>query len=225
MNTTRTKGDAVNLAANALARTVLDAGATMTIRTGDTSATIGAVASDTKVDPLTDKPNERPRFIPPDEHFDEETGFLESRELEEIGAALVAHYPEFGFLVNADARIAFVWKRKGGKSSGHDVYGKCQKPSGLLKHYSACDYIVWIAADHVRESGWTNRQLEALIYHELKHAGYEIDEKTGEMKLTTIAHDAELFHDELKRYGAWNRQRERTGEVYAQIGLAATNTP
>ena len=41
----------------------------------------------------------------------------------------------------------------------------------------------------------------------------------SEMKLTMRGHDDELFWDDVRRYGNWNWQHEKTGKLYAQIEL------
>jgi hypothetical protein len=176
---------------------------------------------ESKPGPLTQHP-ERRAAVPWDTAFADDDDFMAAPELASIGNALVARYAEFGFLANT--KIEYRWKRKGGRSHGRDTYGKCVKTSGALRHFARCDYLIWVAADHVCESTWTELQLEALLYHELCHCGFEIDddEKSptyGEMRLTIRGHDDEVFLDELRRYGAWNSSRERAGEVYAQVRL------
>jgi hypothetical protein len=213
-------------AGNALARTVLDAGASMTIASGERSVTIGAKPAEETANPghVSDRPDERA-----DAPFDSRFGgrdYLKAPELEAIAEALIERYEEFSFLRRYGARVKCRWKRKGGKSKGRDTYGNTQKTSGLLDHFAECDFVIWIAADHVRESGWTNLQLEAQLYHELSHIGFTMDEDEnsatyGEITLAIRGHDDELFHDELKRYGAWNQQRRVTEQLYTQIALPA----
>jgi hypothetical protein len=112
--------------------------------------------------------------------------------------ALRRHFhDEFWFL--EEARVKLFWKEKGGSSGGSDTLGKCQKPSGLLRHYSDCDFIIWIAADHCRARGFTNWQILALLYHEMRHTNF--DNNTG--KLTLQGHQFEGFVDELERFGGW----------------------
>jgi hypothetical protein len=169
---------------------------------------------------LTEEPD-RKAATPLDGMFPDE-GFLPAPEIEAIARELIDAYPELGHIAQAD--VGYVWKRKGGRSKGRDVLGKCQAASGLLAHYSRCDFVVVISADHVRELAFTQRQLEALCYHELKHISYVIDddEKSptyGEMKLTLRGHDDERFVDEILRYGAWVGGMERVGEAYQQITL------
>jgi hypothetical protein len=134
--------------------------------------------------------------VPPVAEFDQEgTDFLPAPDIQRIAYALIAERPEFGFLT--DASLEFVWKRKGGANGGHAVLGKCQKPSGLLKHYSAADFVFTFSADHCRDMGLTAWQMEALIDHELRHA----HEEDG--TYSTVGHDYEGFTAELRHYGFW----------------------
>lgn len=214
----RTSQDAAGIAAGSLRRTLAAHGASMTIQTGERSATIGP---DGVSGHVTDTPHGRP-FVPPEAAFDDDD-FQRAPELERIVAALIAKWPELAFL--EDVSIACRWKKAGGKSSGKPVLARNQKPSGLLKHFANCEYIIWVAADHLREMGLSNYQLEACLYHELQHCGFEIidDEKSpryGETRYVIRAHDDEVFFDDLRRYGAWNHQHEGLETAFQQLALA-----
>ncbi|MGE3598794.1 MAG: putative metallopeptidase [Dehalococcoidia bacterium] len=170
---------------------------------------------------VTSNPTHRP-YVPPDESFPADDDYLASKELTTIGDALVARWPELQFL--EEVEVTYLWKRKGGKSKGKAVLGTCVKPAGLVKHFGQCQFVIWIAADHVRDMGLTNLQLEALVFHELNHCGWEIDENEssptfGETKYILKPHDDEVFWAELQRYGAWNEQRQVSARVYQQLAL------
>ena len=51
--------------------------------------------------------------------------------------------------------------------------GRCNRPSGLLRHFSHADFVIWFAANNCRDVAITRWQMEALIFHELKHAKME----------------------------------------------------
>lgn len=122
--------------------------------------------------------------------------FRHSTEIRDIARKLIKERESLKHLKHVD--IAYFWKREGGKSAGKATLGRCQKPSGLLKHYSEVSYIIWLAADWCRGFQLTNFQIEALIYHELLHT------KLDDGKLTMRPHDFEGFASELHFYGAWN---------------------
>lgn len=206
-------------AANGLADPVRQNGATVTIASGDKTASItpDAVSGEVGASPAG-----RP-YAPPDSSFGDDD-FQKAPELEKIGDGLRTRYEEFAILEKAD--IEFRWKRAGGKSHGKLTFGKCVKTSGALRHFARCDFLIWVAADHVREEGFTNLQLEALVYHQLKHIDLEVnDDETspdyGQETFILRGHDAELFLDDLRRYGAWRPSLERVGEEFKQLALAA----
>lgn len=172
---------------------------------------------------VSDKPNAR-AFVPFDGSFLGDDDFLKAPELQQIAEHLIATCGELDHLDGAPIR--YRWKRKGGKSNGADVHGKCTRMSGALRHFSGAEFLIWIAADHVREAGYTNLQLEALMFHELLHIELRVnDDETspdyGEERLVIRAHDAEVFLGELQRYGAWRSDHQALQEQYRQLSIAA----
>jgi hypothetical protein len=133
--------------------------------------------------------------VPREDEFDEETGeFIVSPELEKIGTELIAKYDELAHL--EAYRLIYLWKKTGGKSGGKLTLGKCQRPSGLLKHFSNTDFIIWLGADNTQQC--TEFQITALVFHELKHA--QIDEKGNPV---VVGHDFEGFAREVEIFGNW----------------------
>jgi hypothetical protein len=195
----------------------------ITLSSGDQTATLTADAVSGTVSP---NPHSRP-YVPPDESFADDDDFQKAPEIQTIGDALIVRWDELSHL--QDANIEYRWKRSGGKSHGNLTYGKCVKLSGLARHFAGSDFVVWVAADHLRESGWITYQLEALVYHELCHIAVEVNEDEtspdyGEEKLVIRGHDRELFVDELRRYGAWDQPLQRIGETYRQLAITAGAT-
>ena len=145
--------------------------------------------------------------VPEDSAFDLRDGdrvipveFLRSDELESIGQALIEKRESLAHL-REGAGIAYLWKREGGKKNGQSTFGQCRKPSGLLGYYAAVDFIIWLAADHCRASLFTHWQVEASLFHELKHTGMRM---TDEGLVWTIqGHDWEGFAEEIVFYGDW----------------------
>lgn len=119
--------------------------------------------------------------------------FLEADELGQIGQALIESRPVFASL--ADAKVIYLWKRKATEKPRR-LLGKCQRPSGLLRHFSNADFVVWLAANNCQ--GFTAWQVEALVFHELKHARMDEDAVP-----VLVPHDWEGFVEEIERYGLW----------------------
>lgn len=145
------------------------------------------------IDPETREPIE---FDPEDAEEDDElpiaidTDFLHAPQLETIGQALIDELPEFRLL--KFVRIEYRWKRHGGKTNGRAKLGACQKLSGILRDTLEAQNLIWAAADHLRVREFTAWELEALVYHELCHAGEKLR-----------SHDFEGFGAEIVRYGTW----------------------
>jgi hypothetical protein len=145
--------------------------------------------------------------VPPASRFknaaDRTVTFIEAPDLEELADDLIGQWEELGHLVGSRMRV--LWKDKGTSKA----MGKCTKASGFWSMLTDLDFVVWIGAEDVRESFFTRRQVEALLYHELSHARY--DEDTGQPH--TVDHDAEIFYAELARYGVWARDLQRFGQL------------
>ena len=147
------------------------------------------------------------RLAPPGSIAFMSSEWVESEALEELARDLVAKWPELRFLDGFDIRV--LWKENGGDSRGRLTLGKCTKPSGLARYFALCDWVIWLAADHCRQMEFTDEQIEALLYHELKHCVLVgKDSKPG-----VRGHDYEVFADELNRYGFWNDGREALKRV------------
>lgn len=101
---------------------------------------------------MTEKTMTRVR-IPINAEFDEHgSDFLPAPDVQNLAFELIERWPEFEHLQSAD--LGFAWKQKGGESAGKPVFGKCSKPSGLLKFFSQRTFVIWLAADNCREWGF-----------------------------------------------------------------------
>lgn len=147
--------------------------------------------------------------VPKEHEFEqEESEFIVSPEIAVIGRTLIKNYDEDFHQINF-AEIGYFWKKKGGKTGGKNKSGQCQKPTGLLKHFSEMDFIVWLAADHCQFNNYY--QITALVFHELKHAGY--NPENGEYEIKT--HDFEGFNREVEIFGAWKRDTAAIQKAFA----------
>ncbi len=125
--------------------------------------------------------------------------WIESEALKELADELIGKWRELQFL--ADYEIRVLWKEEGGEAKSRQILGKCNKPGGYARYFALCDWVIWLAADHCRQGEFTDEQIEALLYHELKHCVLVgKDSKPG-----VRGHDYEVFADELNRYGFWNQ--------------------
>ncbi len=168
-----------------------------------------------------------PKIPAASEFEDRDADFLRAKDLEAMAVLLMDEYDDLAPL--RGLKIGFAWKRAGGGSNGTITLGKCVKASGLTRFYSDCDIVIWLAADHLRQMNEhptptaeegprlpaTWWQVEAVMYHELKHP--RVDEETGKSRLQ--GHDLEAFVDEIKEYGPWKESIEVMRAAFKQLPL------
>lgn len=137
--------------------------------------------------------------IPTDLVFeDADAEYIESEPLAEVGLRLVERHQEFKHLRGRDIR--FYWRRNGGSPSNKISLGAAHHPAGLLRQtLENADWLIWLAADHLRQVKPTKRQVEACIFRQLCHA-----QETSKGKPTNAPHAFEGFTSELQHYGPWN---------------------
>lgn len=150
------------------------------------------------------------RFHPPEM----ESGFMDAPDIVEIAHRLIAeHKDELSHLTMLDLR--FLWKAKGGKASGTPRMGKVQSASGLLAYYSEADFIVWLAADNLRELEPTRKQVEALAFHLLLQIGLDAEKGVPALRVPEIA----AFEAELRAFGAWSPVLAIARQAFSQLDL------
>lgn len=149
--------------------------------------------------------------VPLPKAFDEQdTDYLEAPELADLAEAILAK--RVGDGPATEASILYRWKREGGSKGGKDVLGKCAKTSPLIRSLTGCQFFIWLAADYCQVL--SDRQIEALLHHELRHIG---GDENG--KLYARGHDFELFAADLQHYGPWHEGLEHLVAVVTQLRL------
>jgi len=138
--------------------------------------------------------------------------FLDAPDLKTVGEVLIEKY-EADFAHLNDANIIYLWKESGGETGGRATLGKCIRPTGLAAYFAApdaganVDYIIWAAADHLRDNRANYRTVNALIFHELKHTYWE------DGKLIVVGHEFEGFAREIEEFGMWQGAIKRIAEA------------
>lgn len=158
--------------------------------------------------------------VPSDAEFGDDE-FIASTALAHRAEILEARHPDL-FSHLASLKVVYLWKKTGGTSKGRGVYGKTAKASGLVKHFSeSATFVIWLAADHCRGAGYDERQLEALLFHELCHTTVSAgDEETGRGGgPTLVPHDVEMFAAEVEVYGLWAAELRDIAPAFRQAGL------
>lgn len=153
-------------------------------------------------------------FTVPSESAFGDQDFLPAADLVEAASMLIErHQTKLGHLKMFE--VVYLWKKSGGKSNGKGTYGKTQKPSGVLTAFTDAHYVIWLAADHVANAGFDDRQVEALLFHEMLHTG--ADDET--MAPILIPHDVEMFRAEVEEYGLWEPQLREVAPAFKQASL------
>lgn len=157
---------------------------------------------------------------PRESEFGDEA-YIPATALEATAESLIAeHRATLGHL--ADLQVAVLWKKSGGKRGGHPVMGKCSKRGGLLAAFTTADFIIWLAADHVLEADYTERQITALLHHEILHIGWQEpgeDDPETEGKAVLVGHDFEFFAEEVRVYGAWEEMLQEAAAAFKQAPM------
>jgi hypothetical protein len=155
--------------------------------------------------------------IPADVQFDG-LEYRDAPEISKIAEALIADAPELGDIAAYPPMIRYMWRRKAKKSKGATFFGNTAKVSGLAKHFGQTEWVMEIAVDVLREMKATNFQVEALIFHELKHIRVTVDED-GNPSYDYVREEYAAFADEIRRYGSWHTEIEIVGNAFAQAPL------
>lgn len=141
----------------------------------------------------------------------DDTKFKPANDFIEIASALIAAYDELSHLSNAS--LAFYWKLGNGPK-GCKWLASASKASGLVAHLTGADFVITAYAKSCISLMMTAAQVEALVYHELRHC--ERDEND---KWILVEHDWQGFRKELDRYGLWMPDEAGVAEAFRQLPL------
>ena len=174
-------------------------------------------AEEIVIDLVTDKRN-TPATIPSDEDFKGKAylrgDFLPGEgDLFALGKEVIQkHKDVLGFVETFE--IDYWWKRKGSTGKGNQTLGTCEVVSRKMAMYSDAQFIVTVSANFLRDGQFTLHQLEALIFHELKHIAIN-----KEMTPVTVGHEFEGFTDEIERYGLWTNSARMVAPAFQQASM------
>lgn len=118
---------------------------------------------------------------------------IDAAEVEPIAKELIGLYHQH----LANARIAYVFKKKASRKNGRTVLGTMGKTNRKFQHFANYDYIMTIAYTE-----WTElsaKQKIALVDHELCHAIFDQDNDTYLIQ----GHTIEEFRQVIDRHGFW----------------------
>ena len=119
--------------------------------------------------------------------------FRKDDTLAALGKKVIENHPEFDAL--RYCRIGYLYADKEKKSKNKTVYADTEKLSDKMKALAPYDFVITFYEPSCRSL--TPDRMEILMYHELRHVGYDATEET----CSIIPHDLEDFKDIVDKYG------------------------
>lgn len=118
----------------------------------------------------------------------------QSEEYAQIGYELMRSEDSLNWILEADISVGFLKSDKGKKNKGRIVFGDCHKVPDRYKCFIPYDFLITIYERNIIE--FNDKQVRALIHHELLHVGDGM----------VNPHDIEEFYEIMNTYGLdWSR--------------------
>ncbi len=110
--------------------------------------------------------------------------------------AVMHAVPELRWIYQSGISIGFMSCFKPKKSGKKAVLGECVKVADLYGPFCPFDFLIVIYEQNI--IGLTENQLKVLLWHELKHVGWNFDKDHAEI----VPHDIEDFYSIIDRFGS-----------------------
>jgi len=130
--------------------------------------------------------------------------YIDAPEVEAVARDIMSSLPLIDGIQEAKIKYLFALQKRS------EYAGKIQKPGGVWRFLSDYDYVVLI-----HKPSWdkfSEKQREALVYHELLHITYTVD-KNGEKRWKLRRHDIEEFINVIKEFDAWSLELNRLKDI------------
>ena len=129
--------------------------------------------------------------------------YQRSLDLERLAEKVINKYAEFMHLTDPDCRILYQYCDEAKKSRDKILYADTERIKDKLKGVLPFDFVITF---YKPNTDTLNQEcLERLMYHELRHVGFE-----GAGKYSIIPHDIEDFRDVIDMWGFdWVRSNEK----------------
>ena len=108
---------------------------------------------------------------------------------------LISEREELAGLRDADIQIICLSSDHAKKSKDKKVFGQCEKIADKYKWGIPCDFTITIFEPNI--IGFSEDQLRILLFHELLHVGYDLEEDRKYIK----PHDLEDFKIIIDEFG------------------------
>lgn len=121
-----------------------------------------------------------------------------SEEYAQIAAKVIEEHKDISWMKYAEVSIGYMSSNKKKHSGGKTVFADCRKVQDRDKRFIPFDFIITVYDQNV--TGFNDKQMEILIYHELLHVGVE-EKDDGNVKYFIVPHDLEEFTKVIDQYG------------------------
>lgn len=135
---------------------------------------------------------------------------MDNREINEryaeIGANLIKKEPALEHIRNSKATIVYLSSEHKKGHDGKKVFAQCEKVAQKYKWSVPCDFTITVFEPNVE--GFTDEQIEILLFHELLHVGITQNDD-GTETYSCVPHDLEDFKLIIDRFGTdWAKVEE-----------------
>lgn len=129
-----------------------------------------------------------------------------AEEYSQVGERVMKTVPNLRHLLTDDVRICFMKSDKKKTSNKKVVQAECVKTQEMYSAFCPYDFFVIVYEPNIE--GFSDRQLEILIEHELLHVGVEKD-VDGNTKYSVRPHDYDDFRQITEKYGVdWAQPKD-----------------
>lgn len=129
-----------------------------------------------------------------------------SEKFAAIAARVIEREDSLVDIRNSQATIVYLESETAKMANGKKVCGQCEKVPDKFKWGIPADFTITVFMPNVE--GFSEDQLEILIFHELKHVGI-IFNADGSESYSVVPHDYEDFKEIIDRYGTdWSVTNE-----------------
>ena len=129
-----------------------------------------------------------------------------SDNLAEIAARVIEREDSLVDIRNSQATIVYLESENAKMANGKVVHAQCEKVPDKYKWSVPADFTITVFMPNV--DGFTDDQMEILLFHELLHVGIEFN-ADGSESYSVVPHDYEDFKEIIDRFGTdWSVKHE-----------------
>ena len=133
--------------------------------------------------------------------------FYRSGRLEQIAEAAMKEFDDLAYLDDPECRIAYQFCDLEKKNHNQLVFADCETIKEKYKEFMPYDYIITFYEPNC--AALDDERLKRVMYHELKHVGWE-----GDGKYRITPHNVEDFRECIEKWGLdWVKPDKDTTEA------------